>query len=93
MQAADGSSVQLHALHEWAQARQLIFDHVEPIIYLKARFQNLHNRVRLDTYRTLNGFVYAKLIHDLWFEAHKEPLAGKSGHIVIDGIHFNSEGE
>lgn len=54
---------------------------------------NASNRYDFNTEQTCNGIAYGRLIYDLWKGKTVDALPAEPAYVVIDGIHFNSEGE
>ena len=143
LQDADGMSLRLHSLDNWARLRHQIIGHIEPLIYMRSmdylrrggtininfalrikeyglsyhgryvqwrdvdyveqdsrrviiysrQLDTWQQRVTVQTYTMQNGDIYARLIRDLWQAANHAPQLAEMTYIVIDGVHFNSEGE
>ncbi|MCI0712431.1 MAG: PH domain-containing protein [Chloroflexi bacterium] len=92
LQIARNGLVLRWRLIEWRDIDYVLIDNRNVVIGLRWR-DGGKNRFTFDRYRTPNGVIYAKLIRDLWQEKRQVRQLTESAYIVIDGIHFNSEGE
>jgi hypothetical protein len=57
------------------------------------QLDTLQQRITMNMDTTPNGMFYAELIHHLWKDIPLFSPLAEPTYIVIDGVHFNSEGE
>lgn len=77
---------------QWHDIDYVQHDNRRVVIY-SPQLDRWRQRVSFRTYGLQNRDIYARLIRDLWQAANQEPQLAEMTYIVIDGIHFNSEGE